>query len=77
MQPVCMVWVHRQHIRESDIGWYSATISLSGLVAGIVAGPLWDMVNHQAVFIYGAVFSMVGIIALIILIPAKLRSDKI
>lgn len=59
------------HLRASGIGWYSTMVGLSGLVASIVAGQLWDKVSHHAVFIYGAAFSIVGIISLIILIPGS------
>jgi len=31
---------------------------------------LLDHLGHQAVFIYGAVFAVVGIVALLILVPA-------
>ncbi len=58
-------------IRASGIGWYSTTIGLAGLVASVVAGQLWDKVSHSSVFIYGAIFSLTGIISLIILIPNK------
>jgi MFS family permease len=60
-----------QHLRASSIGWYSTIVGLSGLVASIVAGQLWDKVSHTAVFIYGAVFSFIGIAVLIILIPGR------
>jgi len=59
------------HLRASGIGWYSTMVGLSGLVASIVAGQLWDKVSHHAVFLYGAAFSIVGIISLIILIPGN------
>ncbi|MDP4131315.1 MAG: MFS transporter [Bacteroidota bacterium] len=59
------------HLRASGIGWYSTIVGLSGLVASIVAGQLWDKVSHHAVFLYGAAFSIVGIISLIILIPGS------
>jgi MFS family permease len=58
-----------QHLRASGIGWYSTTIGLAGLVASVVAGQLWDKVNHAAVFMYGAAFAVIGVISLIILIP--------
>ncbi len=58
-------------LRASGIGWYSTTIGLTGLIASIVAGQFWDQVSHSSVFIFGAFFSLIGIISLIILIPAK------
>ena len=54
-----------QHLRASGIGWYSTTIGLAGLIASVVAGQLWDKVNHAAVFIYGAAFAVVGVISLL------------
>ena len=56
-------------LRASGIGWYSATVGLSGLIASIVAGQLWDLVNHEAVFVYGVVFSALGGIALLFFSP--------
>jgi MFS family permease len=60
-----------KHLRASGIGWYSATIGLSGLVASVVAGQLWDNVNHLSVFLYGAAFGLAGFISLLLLIPNK------
>jgi MFS family permease len=54
------------HLRASGIGWYSTTVGISGLIASIVAGQLWDNVSHTAVFVYGAVISSFGIISLIL-----------
>ncbi len=65
------------HLRASGIGWYSTIVGLSGLIASIVAGQLWDKVSHTAVFLYGGVFSIVGIISLIVLIPGnRLKSPN-
>ncbi len=64
-----------QHLRASGIGWYSATVGLSGLVASIVAGQLWDLVNHEAVFVYGAVFAALAGIALLFFSPGKKRKS--
>jgi MFS family permease len=58
-----------QHLRASGIGWYSAVVGLSGFVASIVAGQLWDKVNHSSVFIYGALLSLAGMIILMVLVP--------
>ena len=56
-------------LRASSIGWYSTAVGLSGLAASIIAGQLWDHISHEAVFIFGAVFSLIGIAFLLILIP--------
>ena len=63
-----------QHLRASGIGWYSTTIGLSGLIASVVAGQLWDKVNHSAVFIYGAAFAVIGVISLLMLIPKQIKN---
>jgi len=62
------------HLRASGIGWYSTVVGLSGLVASIIAGILWDKVSHTSVFVYGSVVSVIGIIFLIVLVPNNLRS---
>jgi MFS family permease len=62
-----------ERLRASGIGCYSATIGLLGLVASVVAGQLWDHVGHAAVFLYGAVFAVVGGIALLVLLPADAK----
>lgn len=58
-------------IRASAVGWYSATIGLTGLFASIIAGQLWDKVGHWAVFAYGAIFSLLGMMTLLLLVPSK------
>lgn len=60
-----------EHLRASGIGWYSTTVGLLQLLASVVAGLLWDRVSHEAVFIYGAVFALVGSASLLALIPSK------
>ena len=57
-------------LRASGIGWYNTTVGLLQLIASIVAGLLWDRVGHTAVFYYGAIFAIVGMIALQVLIPS-------
>ena len=65
-----------ENLRASSIGWYAVTTGLTGLVASITAGQLWDRISHSSVFIYGAASSFIGIIALITLIPNR-QSKKI
>lgn len=63
-----------KQLHASGIGWYSTTVGLLELIASITAGVLWDRINHNAVFFYGAIFAIVGAIALIKLIPAAKNS---
>jgi MFS family permease len=58
-----------EQLHASGIGWYSTTVGLVQLVASLVAGILWDRIGHPAVFYYGAVFAVIGIVALIALMP--------
>jgi MFS family permease len=58
-----------ERLRASGIGWYNATVGLLQLIASVIAGVLWDRVGHVAVFYYGAVFALIGSIALVGLMP--------
>jgi len=58
-------------MRASAVGWYGTAIGLSGLIASIVAGVLWDKVGHTAVFIYGAVFAIIGIAGFLFGLPNR------
>jgi MFS family permease len=59
------------HLRATGIGWYSATVGLSQLVASTVAGMLWDHVGHTSAFLYGAAFAAAGIVAPILLVNRR------
>jgi MFS family permease len=62
-------------LRASGIGWYNSTVGALQLVASLIAGALWDQVGHAAVFLYGAVSALLGIVALALLVrePARRR----
>jgi MFS family permease len=60
-------------LRASGIGWYNTIVGLSGLIASLVAGLLWDEAGHASVFLFGAAFAVVGGIALLALVPANLN----
>lgn len=60
-----------QSMRASGVGWYNTTVGLSGLVASLVAGQLWDKIGHPAVFVYAALFAGIGSISLILLKKTK------
>ena len=64
-----------EHLRASGVGWYSTTVGLLQLAANLIAGVLWDRVGHASVFIYGAVFAVLGSLALVWLIPAAHERD--
>jgi MFS family permease len=59
-----------ERLRASGIGWFNTTAGILQLIASLVAGVLWDRVSHTAVFFYGAIFAVVGIVALLTLLPA-------
>jgi MFS family permease len=64
------------HLRASGIGWYSTVVGLSGLIASIVGGILWDRISHTSVFVYGSILSFIGIISLVILVPNNLKNKN-
>ncbi|MGQ0741534.1 MAG: MFS transporter [Alphaproteobacteria bacterium] len=60
-------------MRASAIGYYSATVGLTGLAASVIAGLLWDHVSHAAVFYYGAATAVAGTVLLLWLVPSDAR----
>lgn len=60
-------------LRASAVGWYSATVGFSGLVASLVAGLVWDRIAHSVVFLAGALFAALGSVALVLLVPRHTR----
>ena len=65
-----------ESLHAGAIGWYNTTIGVFGLMASLLAGWLWDRVGHRSVFLFGAVFAVVGVIAILVLIPAKVTRDR-
>lgn len=63
-----------QQLRASGVGWYNTIVGLSGLVASLIAGWLWDQVGHTTVFFFGAASAAVGGIALLMLVPGKSKA---
>lgn len=60
-------------LRASGIGWYSMIVGLSGLLASLVAGQLWDKVGHSAVFFYGAFFAVIGVFSLLLFLKNEIK----
>lgn len=63
-------------LRASGVGWYMATVGVSGLVASIVGGELWTRVGPAATFLYGAGVALLGSVALALLVPPSARSSE-
>lgn len=57
-----------QQLRASSIGWYSATVGITGFIASAIAGVLWDNVSHTSVFLFGVLSACLGIIFLFVLV---------
>lgn len=51
-------------LRATGVGFYSATIGLTTLIASLVAGALWTAISPSATFLYGAAFALLGSLAL-------------
>jgi MFS family permease len=64
-------------MRASGVGWYTAVIGLSGLVASIVAGELWTRIGPSAAFWYSALCALVGGAGLVLFVPARQRSNDL
>lgn len=58
-------------LRGTGFGMYSATIGLTSLVASIVGGQLWDRLGPAATFSYSAIFSAIGIAAMVLLVADR------
>jgi hypothetical protein len=54
-------------LQASGVGWYTATIGITGLVASIVGGELWTRVSPSATFLFGAASALLGSGALVLL----------
>jgi MFS family permease len=65
-----------EELRASGIGWFNATVGILQLIASLVAGVLWDRVAHAAVFFYGAIFTIIGIAALLALMPSRAPAHR-
>ncbi|MBN9121490.1 MAG: MFS transporter [Planctomycetes bacterium] len=59
-----------EEMRASGVGWYMATVGLTGLMASLVGGVLWTSVGPPATFCYGAGSALAGSVALLFFAPA-------
>jgi MFS family permease len=50
-------------MRASGVGWFSATVGLSGLLASVAGGELWTRFGPASTFLFGATMSVIGVLA--------------
>ncbi len=55
-------------LRASGVGWYGATVGVTTLIASTAAGLAWDHIGHAAVFAIGALFALLGGLAVLLLV---------
>ncbi len=55
-------------LHGTGLGVYSGTVGVSGLVASVIGGQLWDRVGPAATFWYAAAVAALGVIALLVLV---------
>lgn len=53
-----------QSLRAGAIGWYNTVVGVSGLIASVMAGQIYDRIGHATVFATALIFAVVGILAL-------------
>jgi MFS family permease len=58
-------------LRASGVGWYATTVGLTGLIASVAGGVLWERVGPRATFALGAGSALLGILALLLLVPRR------
>ena len=58
--------------RETLWTQFSFAALLAGVLASLVAGQLWDLVSHEAVFLFGAIFAgLAGVVLMLIPLSSK------
>jgi MFS family permease len=60
-----------EDLRATAVGWYTATVGVTGLVASIVGGQLWTRLGPSATFLLGAGSALAGSVAVIFLVPGQ------
>jgi MFS family permease len=64
-------------LQASGVGWYTATIGITGLIASIVGGELWTRVGPSTTFLFGAGSALLGSTALVLLYPRIQSSGRV
>lgn len=62
-------------LRASAVGWYAATIGVTGLVASVVGGAMWTYLGPAATFLFGAGAALIGGLALAAFVAPKAAAE--
>lgn len=60
-----------KELRASAVGWFNTVVGLSGLIASILAGQIYDRIGHATVFATAAIFVFIGSAALLFINERK------
>jgi MFS family permease len=55
-----------QHLRATAFGVFNFASGIALLLASVIAGVLWEQIGPSATFIAGAVFTALGLLALLL-----------
>lgn len=61
--------------RATAIGIYSMVMGLTQIVASYIGGLLWDKVNSQMTFYFGAALAALSVLLLFTLLPSRVKSS--
>jgi MFS family permease len=61
--------------RATAIGIFSTVSGVTQIVASYIGGMLYDKVNPQATFYFGAAFSAIAVVMLFALLPARIQAQ--
>jgi MFS family permease len=59
--------------RATAIGVFSAVNGLTQIAASLIGGLLWDKINSQATFFFGATLAALAVVLLFLLLPSRLE----
>jgi MFS family permease len=63
--------------RATAIGVFSAVNGITQIAASYLGGLLWDKINPQATFYFGAALSSLAVVLLFLLLPSRLVKETI
>jgi MFS family permease len=62
--------------RATAIGIFSAVNGITQIAASYIGGALWDRINSQATFYFGAILSTLAVVLLFLLLPSRMETKQ-